>query len=1099
MDYNLKEFKREESTDLIPIKKAASMDIKSIEKTIIEAQKKVFAYKKVIEERKTLIQESKDVKIIGKCKAEIEERMRQIRDTEKLIKAKEALVQKKHYEEEVKQVSSPSKEEKKLRELIKSTDHKQSAEKIETSKEALILQKEATIEKHQVSRETKDKIEKFELYYKQKLEHEKNLIKKAERVIIESQRKLESSDPHQQRQAKLLIETKALEIKKCQASLIKIEKEVLEKWSRGKVISFSQDLVKSKAQLIEKNAEIITEQTKFLKDNSKLLNNIGDKKILEEYQMRIEGAKKAISDAEKLIKDTKKEIKGIVQKVDERFGSDSSKKITASIEEHSKAQLVIDECNKKITEISSIIETKTAEIEKSTEQIKFLSLELQRVSSEERRKELLKQIEHEKDCLRDSKKELTFEQEKLLKEKFSKWSNMSNIRVIQKEASDTIIAKVSFLENEKIYIKDCEKKIEEASRKLIETTKRNEVEFLKKEILDNMKSIKDSTRQVEKTERMIIDSAVILIKRSNVIEGIREADQIILRQEELIKGNKNILKNAEHIIQQQKEFLKQTDDKKRRKEALKIISKEMILIKDSTKKIIRYGKLKEIVNQAKIDKIEELSKKQLIKDSERIDTEVKALIQKQQAESKMIRAKFEEVKAKLEKVTDPMEIKRFKKELLIAEKKASLITKKVIKEKRALLKIRLIKIKIMNPKERIISSKEIIKRISSELSLVKKTIITIKKKIEITRIKMAGCKTKACRYAMHIMIQYEEIRKRRLSKIVIEFIEEIRTIKILLEKTTKDQLLIEEMQFRDEIEKIREEKLPQINRKNLYDEVYLKEYFETIIHRYEELIKAYEERIEIAKKKIVECNDSITCSSNYIILIKRWTTFITLYKEKIHTVTSLRSRTLTIKKSITKVKKIRIHTKRMITCSTSKLRTTLKTLRRERTKIIRRTQRLLKKNTSYKKTGRWTRRTTRMYRHLIHHEKHEITVDIQRIYTVFKVCKKMKKMKKINGSEFVNKVLKNKSTAKICKVSRLQNAISSIETQRKQLLSEVRQMIRKSYFMNGAGSGKYIRRLESVERRIRNRMRLDKRRVSRVISLCKALRINSVIRSSKNI
>ena len=78
------------------------------------------------------------------------------------------------------------------------------------------------------------------------------MIQKAKKIIEEQKAKLESSDATVVTEAKQVIESQVAIIKKSQTKMTEIDSEILDKWSKGKVIEFAKDLVKKKAETIEK-------------------------------------------------------------------------------------------------------------------------------------------------------------------------------------------------------------------------------------------------------------------------------------------------------------------------------------------------------------------------------------------------------------------------------------------------------------------------------------------------------------------------------------------------------------------------------------------------------------------------------------------------------------------------------------------------------------------------------------------------------------------------------------------------------------------------------------------------------------------------------
>jgi len=75
-----------------------------------------------------------------------------------------------------------------------------------------------------------------------------------------------SQDPIVTKRAKEIIASKTAEIEKSEGKLVEIDHEILEKWSKGKVIEFAKDYVRKQAETIEQQAEIIERETKLVRD-----------------------------------------------------------------------------------------------------------------------------------------------------------------------------------------------------------------------------------------------------------------------------------------------------------------------------------------------------------------------------------------------------------------------------------------------------------------------------------------------------------------------------------------------------------------------------------------------------------------------------------------------------------------------------------------------------------------------------------------------------------------------------------------------------------------------------------------------------------------
>lgn len=129
------------------------------------------------------------------------------------------------------------------------------------------------------------------------------------------------------------------------------------------------------------------------------------------------------------------ELGSVSTKLDARFGK-KSLIIKETIKKYTAALKKVDASKKKITEYKKLLKQGAITITSISHSITMKSIQLEKITDLEKKAEMRAKIEVQKVRLDEEKILVTKKQGKMVKEMFKKWKNMSNVKLIVKEADE---------------------------------------------------------------------------------------------------------------------------------------------------------------------------------------------------------------------------------------------------------------------------------------------------------------------------------------------------------------------------------------------------------------------------------------------------------------------------------------------------------------------------------------------------------------------------------------------------------------------------------------------------------------------------------------
>lgn len=739
---------------------------KSKEEEIIEMSKKIQESKKAIKEFTEKIGTEKNRDIVKEIKMGIEKEHQKIKQTEKtVVTIKKSLTKisrieitlKKEEDGETKitdQVLTHDKTMKKTTEQIL-----EEGNKTENIEERTEITKKLTEKQER-------KIEEYERYLEEKRKADDKVISKMNTELIEQSKKLESEDSEIREEARKKVDDIIEKIEKKSRDQVTLLKEVVKKYREGTVRKFAEKIIEEKCKIIEEKLDIITKTSTEIKRVNVMIKNTVNKVILEELKRKVTGLVEIKENARKLRQFAVRETVSVVTTIKKSASTVIKGSITKMIEERVRATTKVDESMRKIVKIDAEIEAGRKTVETLEVTITSETKRIQKMSSSEEKNEAKSKLIVEQQKLDAAKRMISTQEESKLKETFTKWKNMRNAKLVEKEV--VVVQKTLAKTIDQIMerIANFQREIRIGEEKITITANTQTVRAIKSEISQKYKQIIEANKEIEKQENRIIEAEKITIINAPFEESERMADRLVKKQKDLIVIQNGKITNAETIIDAQREIIKRNISKKETEAALKIIDGQRETIIESMKKVTKYSDSITDVKNMKIDKQISFIKKAKIQDAERLAEkaikEISFTLVKVDAKEQVIGPEIKKIAYNLEKITDPNEVAKFERKL-----RSMYVSRSVIERERETIKMSMIKIK-NETTQRIAATKQTI--VAQEtLNQIRGYIMRVstqKKNVHVLmhnlKTKMAACKTDPCRRSLKISLKYEGLKYRSL-------------------------------------------------------------------------------------------------------------------------------------------------------------------------------------------------------------------------------------------------------------------------------------------------------------------------------------------------